>query len=276
MAVFGDALKGAMGGATAGAPFGGFGALAGGGLGALVGGLGGMFGGEPEGAEQKRLLLALASEAAGRGGPQDVGFSDFRGDQRDYLARLRALSEGTGPSLATEMLRKNTQDAAANQTAMAAGARGNPALAARTALNATAGITASAAQSAAQARAAEQLGAMQQLGLGIYGARGQDEGVMTGNADRQLRALAQQDATRLAALQASLGAGQLASQQPTFGDQIMGAGGALGQALLLAKQSRQGQGQTPYGKYTPNQMPTSTPSGYSNQYNPYQGSRPGF
>ena len=243
MSRFGDAAKGGIGGATAGAGFGPAGAIVGGGLGALAGFLGG--GGTPEGQEQRDMLMALARSAGSRGLGADVGFSDFRGDQRDYLSRLRAMSQGEGPSLATEMLRKNTQDAAANQTAMAAGARGNPALAARQAMNATAGLTAQAQQSMAMARAQEQLGAMQQLGLGIYGARGQDEGVMTGNADRRLRGLAQNDATQLAALQASLGAGQMAQMQPGFGDMLMGAGGGLGQALLLARQSRQGQQQAP-------------------------------
>ncbi len=236
----GDVAKGAVGGAATGSAFGPWGALIGGGVGGLLGGIGGAMDGTPEGQEQRDLLMALQREAAGRGPPQDVSFSDFRGDQRDYINRVRALSEGRGPSLAQEMLRKNTQEAMQNQTAMAAGARGNPALAARTAQNATAGITAQAAQSAAMARAQEQLGAMQQLGLGIYGARGQDEGVTTGNADRRLRALAQSDSTRLAALQASLGAGQMAQQQPGFSDFLMGGGGALGQALMLAKQSRQG------------------------------------
>lgn len=243
MSTFGDAVKGGIGGATAGSALGPWGTAIGGGLGMLGGFLGSGSGGPPEGQEQRDMLMALARQAGSRGVGQDVGFSDFRGDQRDYLARLRAMSMGEGPSMATEMLRKNTQDATANQTAMAAGARGNPALAARTAMNATAGLTSQAAQAASLARAQEQLGAMQQLGLGVYGARGQDEGILTGNADRRLRGLAQNDMTRLQALQASLGAGQMAQSQPGFGDMLMGAGGALGQALMLAKKSRQGAGQ---------------------------------
>lgn len=238
---FGDVAKGAIGGATAGAGVGPYGALIGGGIGGLAGLFGGGMGGTPEGQEQRDMLMALAKEAQTRGLPQDVGFSDFRGDQRDYIGRLRALSEGRGPSLASEMLRKNTQDAMANQTAMAAGARGNPALAARSAMNNTAGITAQAAQTAAMARAQEQLGALQQMGLGIYGARGQDEGIMTGNADRRLRGLALNDATRLNAISSSLPAGQLAAQQPGIGDYLMGGGGALGQALMLARQSKKGR-----------------------------------
>jgi hypothetical protein len=238
-----DALKGGLGGATAGMATGNpIGALAGGALGFL----GGMFGGgsDPAGSQQNKYLLELAEEAKGRQF-DPASYSDFRTDQREHINRLKALASGQGPSLATEMLRKATGDAAANQTAMAAGARGNPALAARQALNNTAGITAQANQAGAMARAQEQLSALQQLGLGIYGARGQDEGMNQFNAAQQAQMMSNNDRIRLMALGGSLEAQQFMSQQPTFGDYLMGAGGSLGQIIALARQGKadqQGQG----------------------------------
>jgi hypothetical protein len=237
VANWGDALKGGLGGATAGAGLGGpLGAVIGGGVGIL----GGLFGGgndKPAGSEQNQYLLELANEAKGRQF-DPAAYSDFRTDQREHIGRLKALASGQGPSLATEMLRKQVQDATANQAAMAAGARGNPALAARQAMNNTAGITSQANQAGAMARAQEQLNAIQQLGLGIYGARGQDEAMNQFNANGAAQMLANNDRTRLAALGGSLGAQQFMSQQPTWGDYLMGAGGSLGQIMALARQGK--------------------------------------
>lgn len=249
---FSDVLQGGLGGATAGAGIGGpYGALVGGGIGMLGGALGGMFGGSPGGSEQNKQLLALANEAAGRQ-YDPAAYSSFRGDQTDYLGRLRALSSGQGPSLASEMLRQNTENATANQAAMAAGARGNAAMAARQGMNNAAGITAQGAQSAAMARAQEQLGALQQLGLGIYGARGQDESMNQFNAQSVLQQQRQNDATRLGALGQSLGAQQYMGTQPTAGNYLLGAGGSLGQIYALARQGKQDQaqqaGQQNYGQ----------------------------
>lgn len=237
---FGDVLKGGMGGATMGAGIGGpMGALVGGGVGLLAGGLGGMFGGEPEGSRQRDLMMGLYNEASGRGNPQQSAYSDFRGDQSDYLKRLKAISEGQGPSLSNETMRQGIQQTGLNQTAMAAGARGNGALAARQGMNNAAGMAAQATGQGLMGRAQEQMGAMQQLGLGLYGARGQDEANNQFNSSLLLRGLQQNDATRLAALQGSLGAGQVASQQPTPGDYLMGLGGGLGQMFGQANASRQ-------------------------------------
>lgn len=236
MANWGDALKGGLGGATAGSAFGPWGTAIGGGIGIL----GGLFGGggqDPAGSQQNKALLALAEEAKGRQF-DPAAYSDFRTDQREHIGRLKALASGQGPSLATEMLRKSVGDATANQTAMAAGARGNPALAARQALNNSAGISAQANQAGAMARAQEQLAAMQQLGLGIYGARGQDEAMNQFNATGRANQMSQNDLVRLRALGGSLDAQTMINQQPTFGDYLMGAGGALGQILALAKQGK--------------------------------------
>jgi len=260
MGWFGDAIKGGMGGAAAGAPIGPGGALVGGGIGALLGGLGGLFGGgNPEGQQQRDMLMALAQSAQSRGLPANAAYSDFRGDQQDYLARVKALSEGKGPSMAREMTRNALMQSSSNQAAAAAGARGNPALAARQAANNMAGLSAQATQAGALAGAQEQLGALQQWGSGIYGARGQDEGMNRFNSELALRGLQQNDMTQIQALQAALQAGQVAGQQPTSGDYLMGAGGALGQILALARQQQQqGQGQ----------KPASGPSIYGTQYGP--------
>src|SRR5688500_5013896 len=106
MANWADALKGAAGGATAGAGVGGpAGAFIGGGIGLL----GGLFGGgnqQPAGSEQNKYLLELAQEAQGRQF-DPAAYSDFRTDQREHIGRLKALASGQGPSLATEMLRKS-------------------------------------------------------------------------------------------------------------------------------------------------------------------------
>lgn len=235
MANFGDAVKGGLGGAAAGSAFGPWGTAIGGGIGILGGLFGG--GGDPAGTQQNKYLLELAQEAKGRQF-DPAAYSDFRTDQREHINRLKALASGQGPSLATEMLRKSVGDATANQAAMAAGARGNAALAARGAMNNTAGITAQANQAGAMARAQEQLAAMQQLGLGIYGARGQDEGMNQFNATGRANQLAQNDLIRLRALGGSLDAQGMINQQPTTGDYLMGAGGALGQILALAKQGK--------------------------------------
>lgn len=237
MANWGDALKGGLGGATAGAGLGGpVGALVGGGIG-ILGGLFGGGGGEPAGSEQNRYLLELANEAKGRQF-DPAAYSDFRTDQREHVNRLKALASGQGPSLATEMLRKSVGDATANQAAMAAGARGNAGLAARQALNNTAGITAQANQAGAMARAQEQLNALQQLGLGIYGARGQDESMNQFNATGRAQTQQEADRVRLQALGGSLNAQQMINQQPTWGDYLMGAGGSLGQIMALARQGK--------------------------------------
>ena len=245
MASWGDALKGGLGGATAGAGIGGpAGAIIGGGIGIL----GGLLGGgrqDPAGSEQNKYLMELAQEAKGRTF-DPAAYSDFRTDQREHINRLKALASGQGPSLANEMLRKSVGDATANQAAMAAGARGNAGLAARQALNNTAGITAQANQAGAMARAQEQLAATQQLGLGIYGARGQDEAMNQFNANGRLQAQQEADRIRLQALGGSLNAQQFMSQQPTWGDYLMGAGGSLGQIMALARQGKadaQAQGQ---------------------------------
>lgn len=236
---FGDVLKGGLGGATAGAGIGGpWGAAIGGGLGMLGGLLGAGRMPDPAGTEQNKALMELANEQRGRQF-DPAAYSDFRTDQREHIARLKALASGQGPSLANEMLRKQVADAGANQAAMAAGARGNPALAARQALNNTAGITAQANQAGAMARAQEQLAATQQLGLGIYGARGQDEGMNQFNATGRAQTQQEADRLRLQALGGSLNAQQMINQQPSWGDYLMGAGGSLGQIMALARQGKE-------------------------------------
>lgn len=237
----GDIAQGGLGGAATGAAFGPGGALVGGGIGALLGGLGGMFGAgqNQPGSQQRDMLLGLASEAGRRGAPQQSQLSGFRDDQKDLIARLKALANGQGPSLATEMLRKQNETNTQNQVAMAGGARGNPALAARQAQNNAAGMANASNAQAAQARIAEQLGALQQLGLTSYGARGQDEANSQFNSNLLLRGLQGNDATRIGAITGSMQGEQMAAQAPSWGDYLMGSGGALGQILSLARGGKQ-------------------------------------
>jgi hypothetical protein len=161
--------------------------------------------------------------------------SGFRNMQADYLRQVRALAQGSGPSLATEMLRGQNQAIALNQNAMAAGARGNGALAARNAMNNAAGQMGTAAGQASMARAQEQLGALQQWGYGTYGARNQDEEMNRFNAAQAARNMQWNDQMRLAALAGGAGRGDALAAQPGWGDYLMNAGGALGQMYSMAK-----------------------------------------
>ena len=234
-----DALKGGLGGAGTGAAFGPAGAIIGGGLGGLMGLLGSGSTSTP-GSQQRDMLMGLAGEAGRRGAPQTSQLSGFRDDQKDLIARLKAMANGQGPSLATEMLRNQNQTNTQNQVAMGAGARGNPALAARQAMNNAAGMAGQAGMQASQARTAEQMQANQLLGLTAYGARGQDEANSQFNAAHLLRALQGNDQTRLQAITGSMEGEGMASQAPTWGDYTMGAGGALGQILALARAPKPG------------------------------------
>lgn len=262
-----------MGGATLGSTIPGVGTLAGAGIGAGLGLLGGMFGGGGPHDQQIKALQALSTEAGGRQAPMLgpaslAGNSSFRGNQQQLVSNLEALSQGRGPSLASEMLNQNVQNATANQTAMAAGARGNPALAQRQAMNNAAMMTGQAAQQAQQARVAEQLGAMNQLGLAVYGARGQDESLgqfnagaqnqmAMANAENQLRFWAQNDQARLQALQAQFGPAAANAQAPGIGDYLMAFGGGLGQQRAQAQQARDLQAGQLYGNAF-NQLGTAT------------------
>lgn len=103
--------------------------------------------------------------------------------QQSLITQLQAQANGTGPSLASGMLKQGTDRTLANQAALAAtmGAS-NPALAQRQL--ATNAITANQqlAQASAQQRMQDQINGQSQLGSVLNNARGQDIGLATAQA----------------------------------------------------------------------------------------------
>lgn len=167
----------------------------------------------------RQRMLDLEAQMSGRA-PSNATFSDVRKDQQDLMGRLRALSEGRGPSLAQEQMRQSVDRATNQQFAMAAGARGNPALAQRQAMNQSGAIQSSAAGQSALARAAEQLGALSQLG-GVTGqARGQDDAMEMFNAGQQNQFQLENDRNRLGALSGAAGQTNAYLAQPSYGDKF--------------------------------------------------------
>lgn len=253
----GDVLQGAMGGATLGSTVPGVGTLFGALGGGLLGGLGSYFGGQgpAPGAQDLEKLRAFYDQMSQQGGVQlppaaQAGQSGFRDNQANLISQLEALSQGRGPSLASQMLQQQTNQATENQYAQAAGARGNPALANRQAMNNAAQLQSQAGAQMANARVAEQLGALQQLGLGIYGARGQDEGLSQFNAGQTNQMATEQgrlgqmnNQIRLQALQQMMSGamqqGAYQAQQPGVGDYLMAFGGGLGQMRGFGQQPQQ-------------------------------------
>lgn len=241
----GDIVQGAVGGGLAGGSLGGpWGAIAGAGL----GGLASYFGGNPAEENRKRMEEYYKQlGAAPQSGPAfQADYSGFRGNQSNLINQLEAMSQGRGPSLATEQLKAATDRNVSQQQALAQSGYGNATAAAMGAQNNSANLGAQAAQQAAQARIQEQMGALQQLGINIYGARNADEGVNQFNAGQsnqnQWRNLeGQLDTNRLRAM--LLGQMQ-GSYGPSTGEQIL-AGGA-GIANFKSSQNaanRGGQGQ---------------------------------
>lgn len=173
---------------------------------------------------QMDQLMALYNQM-GQGKAAQSGYSDFRPQQQSYIDQLRALSQGEGPSLASNMLNQAQQQATNNQFAQAAGGRGNPAMLGRQALNNVAGMNQAAQGTMANARVQEQLGALQQLGLGLYGARGQDESTNMFNAGQMNQYGLGSNAQKLQALMALYGMGQnQVNPSDIFGSQLAAFG----------------------------------------------------
>lgn len=153
--------------------------LSGIGLGAAgIGALGKMFGGGNDDEYRKRLEM-MYGQYGGRTAPQagpasQATNSDFRGNQRDLVDRLDALSRGHGPSLAAQQFRQATDQNMKSQQAMAASGRGGP-LAAFNAAGNMGQLGAQAAQGTALARTNEQMQALGQLGGVINQGRTNDE-----------------------------------------------------------------------------------------------------
>lgn len=211
-------------------------------LGGLIGAAGGPSNAQQGMLEDRNRLLAFEQQmqaANPLGDAAQAGVSDFRGDQRDLVSRLQALASGQGPSLAQEQLKQGVDRATNQQYAMAAGARGNPALAQRNAMNMAGALQSQAAGQGAMARAAEQLGALSQLGTATGQGRSMDDAQSQFNTGQlnQFELARMQDAQernrlRLQALSGAAGVGQAAAQQPSRADQILAFGQGLGGALL--------------------------------------------
>lgn len=126
----------------------------------------------------------------------------LRERQLALASSLEAQAAGQGPSLAEAQLKRGGEQAIAAQAAMAASARGgNPILAQRQAAQQTAATQQDLAGRAAELRIQEQTAARQALGGVLEGARGQDIGVATSQAQLGQQAeLSNVDAQRQRAL----------------------------------------------------------------------------
>lgn len=222
MASFSNALQGAAGGALAGSSWGPVGGIVGGAL----GGLGGLFGGGGSNQTEddiRKRLLAMSEQGMTA---QTANMSDQRGRQVNYLDQLKALSEGTGPSLAREMLKDSLNRSEASQASTAASAVGRGVGvggAYRQAANTMGAQQSQASGQMAQARAQEQLGALSQYGQNINATRTADEGMNQYNTTQQNQMLEAQRRLQLQALQS---AGNGITQQPSMGERILGSGAA--------------------------------------------------
>lgn len=179
--------KGAAGGAMAGAAFGPWGAA----IGGVAGGAIGYFSGGESGEEKKsrQMLEDYYRRVQGRQpiqmDPTQYGATsqDVRARQIGLTDQLQSISNGTGPSLATEQLKQATDRNSAQQMSFANSGRGGP-MAASRAMNNTARLGAVAAQDASVARMAEANQARQLLGLNLHGIRGSDEEMSRFNASQ--------------------------------------------------------------------------------------------
>jgi hypothetical protein len=232
-----DIIKGGLGGAATGFSLGGpIGGLIGAGAGGLMGGFG-----SDANSDYQKQLADYQKQLLARGVPQIstpavAGASGFRGDQTDLISRLKALSSGQGPSLASQQLSEAMDKNQNQQQSLAQGGRGNATLGAITAANNTQNFNQQAAQQAAAARIAEQQMALQQLGSAVNQGRTADDQMSQFNAQQQnfanqsnldakLRALGLQDSSMLGLLQQQGGV----ASRPTLSDQLMAGGaGALG------------------------------------------------
>ena len=289
MGDWGEAGKGATGGAIVGGTLGG---PVGAGAGAIVGGALGYFGGGgghspkwnskynlPHYGSQYDNYGRLSGRYGGRDAPQ-MAESSFRGDQTALIRMLQAQAQGHGPGQAlVRMQAQQMADRAAKQQLAAAqgGAAGGSAMAARSAAMGTAAAQSQVGGQAAMGGLQAQLGAIGQLGQVTQGARGQDLARASGNAGLELQSRGINDQAQLEALRQRLQASQMQQQgqlqfmgaktgyqaqqaaQPTWGDRMLGAGMGAGQMYL------QGGGQGGWGGY---QLPGPQP-GVNSGTNPY-------
>lgn len=230
----GDFISGASGGALAGAGLGGpWGAIGGG----VVGGIAGLLGGNAQDSNRKQMeqyYNEVRNRAAPQVGQSATGnYSDFRSNQQNLISHLEAMSQGRGPSLASEQFKASTDRNIAQQQALAQSGQGNATANAMMAANNSAQLGAQSAQDAGLARIQEQQMALNQLGLTLHGARGADEDMNRFNAgqanqfslanlDAKLRSQGMNDQTRMALLQS-----QGANAGPSLGQSILAGGASL-------------------------------------------------
>ena len=176
-------------------------------------------------AAQNPITAPTLNPASRPGFVQTVGLNtapqdQFRAYQSTLAAQLAQQASGQGPSIAG-MQAKKAQDAALAQTfaAMASQRGGQTALAAKNAVGQNAATQRQIANDSAIARLQEQQMAAQNLGQVAQGARGQDIGIASTQAQLQqqaneLNSQQAQEFNRLQAQYAQMGlSGQQAQQQ---------------------------------------------------------------
>jgi len=276
---WGDAGKGALGGAATGASIGSVGGPWGAAIGGLVGGVGGLIWGgtsdhgnkaDPGGmseADRLRYRRYYESILARQQAPQ-VQQSNLVGNQHSLIAQLEASASGRAPSLAAEQLRTGMEQNQRAAQSFANGARGSGAnLAHYQASNNMANIGAQATRDAGAARIAEITAAQNQLGTVLHGAREQDEALSRANVEAQLRLMGLNDEAIARYFQTLQGRPGMQAA-PSTGDALLAGG--IGAAGSWAQQrAAQGGGTAGSGSYTPYGDNTINPF----EKNPYQGGR---
>lgn len=215
-----------------------------------------------------------------RGAPQ-AGMSGFRGGQQQLSSMLfnQARGQGPGQEIARRQAAQQVEQGMGQQMAMARSARpGQSAMAARNAAMASGQLQGAGAQAASMGGLAAQQSAIGQLGGVLQGARGQDLQRNIANAGMRQQQMSIDDARQMELLrqrlqmdrfqqmggmgyeQARMGGANLAAQQPSDWDKILGAAQGFGQARML-----QGAGSMGGGQYIPSMM-SSYPGGYSGMY----------
>jgi hypothetical protein len=255
----GDMAQGALAGGAIGGPWG---AVAGAGAGLLMGG-----GADDEKRQydpnQDNFMLpgygdtrSQYSNMIGQGprGAPQAGVSGFRGDQRQLSGMLfdQARGQGPGQEIAQRQASQQVQQGLGQQMAMARSARpGQSAMAARNAAMAGGQLQGAGAQAASMGGLAAQQSAIGQLGGVLQGARGQDLQRNISNAGMQQQQMSMDDSRQMELLRqrmmmdqmqqqggqayenARMGGTNLALQQPSDWDKILGAAQGFGQSRMM-------------------------------------------
>lgn len=124
----------------------------------------------PEQAANQKMLADMLAQYQGRTATQDP----YAAMQMAQAQALQQQAAGQGPSLAQSQLQQGTNRNLAQQMALMASARSNPAMAMRMSAMNAANIGQQSAQQAADLRLQEQLGAQGLLGQALQTGRGQN------------------------------------------------------------------------------------------------------